>query len=40
MMGKELQTGQEKDDEMQEGSHHGHGQFNSDPSRGKLGNWH
>jgi hypothetical protein len=27
-------------DEMQEGSRHGHDQFSSDPPRGKLRNWH
>jgi hypothetical protein len=40
MTGKESQNGQEKDGEMQQGSHHGHDQFSSDPPREKLGNWH
>jgi hypothetical protein len=40
VMGKESQNGQEKDGEMQEGSHHGHGQLSSYPPCGKRGNWH
>jgi hypothetical protein len=40
MTGKELQIGQEKDGEMQEGSRHEHGQFSNAPPRGKLENWH
>jgi hypothetical protein len=35
-----LQSGQEKDGNMQEVSRYGNGQFSSDPPRGKLGNWH